>query len=210
MTTRTRADADAARAAWSAGHVPVGKSGPWEVSRLEVTQEASEMDSLRALINGHMRYARPGTVTQLLRNGTVVMSDTVDEMHDHYPLRRRTGRLLVNGLGLGCGLRLALASPGVTHVDVVEVSSDVLALVGPSLADYGDLVTLHHADAFTIQWPVGTRWDYAWHDVWDDISTDNLRGPGSYAALHRKYGRRVDAQGSWAFELARYYDRRGG
>lgn len=33
-----------------------------------------------------------------------------------------------------------------------------------------------------------------WHDVWDYIDANNLT---QMHALHRKYGRRADWQGSW-------------
>jgi spermidine synthase len=189
--------------------IPEGTSGRWSVQRVAVSQEDANLDRLQALVGGSARHVRPGTYTQLLRGRTVVMSDTPDELRDHSPLLGRSGRLLVNGLGLGCGLRMALADRlgrPVEHIDVVEIDADVIALVGPSFAD-DPRVTIHHADAFAIQWPKGTRWDFAWHDVWDSISTENLTGPGSYEALHRKYGRRVGSQESWAFHLVKRYQR---
>jgi hypothetical protein len=33
----------------------------------------------------------------------------------------------------------------------------------------------------------GKRYDMVWHDIWDDICSDNLEG---MAKLHRKYGDR--------------------
>lgn len=208
MSTRTRSVWEAGRA----DHIPEATSGAWEVRRIEVLPADEEFGKLRALINSHGRYVPAGIYTQLLCRGSVVMSDTPDELNDHAALLWHGGRVLVNGLGLGCGVRLALNAERhlrkpVEHIDIVEISEDVLNLVGPSLAD-DPRVTLHHADAFTKQWPAGTRWDFAWHDVWDSISADNLRGEGSYEALHRKYGRRCGAQASWAFDLAkRWRDR---
>jgi hypothetical protein len=72
----------------------------------------------------------------------------------------------------------------------------VIALVGPHYAR-DPRVTIHHADAYTIRWPVGIRWDVAWHDIWADMCEDNLPG---MATLHRRYGRRVEWQGSWGRE----------
>lgn len=215
MPTPTRTDP---YAAGRADGVPEGESGPWRVSKFTVSDSDAKMDALRAAIGGHGRSVPPGDYTRLTRNGYVVMSDTPDELRDHAVLARVGGRVIVNGLGLGCGVRMALADhhrydgtviPGATHIDVVEISEDVIALTGPTFDD-DPRVVIHHADAFTMTWPTGTRWDFAWHDVWDDISSDNLRGEGSYAALHRKYGRRVDTQASWAFELAKAQERRGG
>lgn len=142
----------------------------------------------------------------LRRHGTLVMSDTPDEIRDLSPiLSRGKGRVLVNGLGLGCVLRGLLAKEEVEHIDVLEVSPELIELMGPYFAD-DDRVTIHEGDCFTFRWPAGTRWDCVWHDVWDDLCMENLTEggqpqPGSYEKLHRKYGRRCDWQGSWGYDF---------
>jgi spermidine synthase len=195
MTTADITPRQAARA----DNVPEGESGPWRVERFEVAEMASQFGSM--FRTG--RFVPPGTYTRLMRHGTVVMSDTPDEMRDHAAIfSKGYGRVLVNGLGIGCVIRGLLAKSEVEHIDVVELSSDVIALVGPTFENE-PRVTIHHADAFAISWPAGTKWDCAWHDVWDDLCTDNLKGEGSYEKLHRKYGRRVGWQGSWGYEIVR-------
>lgn len=140
------------------------------------------------------------------------MSDTPAEMRDLAPLfwQPPSGRILVNGLGLGCVIHGLLASKEVTSIDVVEIDPDVIELVGSQIKD--PRLTIHEGDAFTIQWPVGMRWNYIWHDVWDELCTDNLNGedvhPGTYATLHRRYGRRCDWQGSWGYDFLKYQQRR--
>jgi hypothetical protein len=47
----------------------------------------------------------------------------------------------------------------------------------------------------------------AWHDVWANICEDNLP---LMARLHRRYGRRVNWQGSWSKEVVLAARRRGG
>jgi spermidine synthase len=114
-------------------------------------------------------------------------------------MRPPVERVIINGLGLGCALRGVLSYPHVRHVDVVEVSQplvDLMVTLAPWVSD--PRVVLHVDDAYTKPWPPGTRWDVAWHDIWDDITTDN-----DYATLHRRYGRRVTEQGSWGFHLAK-------
>jgi hypothetical protein len=155
------------------------------------------------------RFAPPGDYTWLkrVRDGKpreTVMSDTPDELHDHaepiWEARRTdTRRILINGLGLGCVLRGVLAYPHVEHVDVVEIDAELVDLMIRH-ADWvrDPRVEIHVADAYEMRWPVGTRWDFAWHDVWDTITSDN-----NFARLHRMYGRRVEAQASWGFELAK-------
>jgi hypothetical protein len=77
-----------------------------------------------------------------------------------------------------------------------------------------DRVAIHHGDAFTYSWPTGVRWDIAWHDVWDELSVDNLsqsqvdKDAGdpdhSIARLMRRYARRVTWQGAWGHDFLRY------
>jgi hypothetical protein len=95
-------------------------------------------------------------------------------------------------------LRVALRTEEVRHVDVVEIDPDVLALVGPHYealaAERGKTLVLHEADLFTVKWPVGSRWDVAWFDVWGDVSTDNLT---EMSKLRRSYARRAGWQDCW-------------
>lgn len=173
--------------------VPEGQSGKWRVERFTVRPHDLH-ESLRLIKTG--RGVPAGVYTGLYHGRSIVMSDTPDEIRDHlHFIYRAHGRILVHGLGLGMVLKALLLKPEVTHVDVVEKSADVLALVGPSYSD--PRVSIHHGDAYSFQFPPGTRWNYAWHDIWPDICTDNLNG---MSKLHRRYGRRVDWQGSWCRE----------
>jgi len=189
--------------------VPEGRSGPWRVERFTV--EKDDLGRIHYALQG--RDVTPGTYTRLMKDGRPhdpMMSDTPSEVRDLFPavfeIRERGGRVLLNGLGLGVILKVALATPEVTHVDVVEVDPDIASLVWPTYA--GDpRAALHLGDAYTIAWPRGVRWSVAWHDVWPTICTDNLP---EMARLHRKYGRRVDWQGSWAKEWLMDMRRRDG
>lgn len=153
----------------------------------------------------------------------VMMSDTPDEANDHYEVIDAAwtfgGTMLIHGLGLGCVLNACLASPEITHIDVVEKSADVIALVAPYFQEHVDAgrLTIHHDDCATKVWPVGSYWDLVWHDIWEYISTRNLSDPEiaehgvPYAKLHRKFGARCSWQGSWGFEQAKKrarYDKR--
>lgn len=176
--------------------VPEGVSGDWRVERFTVSEEDAQMDRIRNMFKGR-RSVDAGTYTRLMRGGYLVMSDTRDEKSDHsYFVRAATGHVLINGLGLGMVLNAVLQKPDVTHVTVVEASADVIALVGPHYA--GPRVTIVHSDAMTYQPPKGERFGAVWHDIWDDITADNLE---DMKTLHRRYGRRTDWQGSWAREL---------
>lgn len=186
---------------WTAKYrvdVPEGVSGEWSVSRFTVSEQDAAYTRMRAALNPRERGREvpAGTYTQLRRGRTLVMSDTPAEIMDHLDfIHAATGRVLIHGLGLGMVLKAVLAKPDVTHVDVVEISEDVIRLVAPSYAD--PRVRIRHGDALTYRWPVGFSWDAVWHDVWDNICGDNLP---SMKTLHRRYGKRTRWQGSWARE----------
>ena len=179
--------------------VPEGRVGPWAIERFTVPKEPN-IEMMRLALAG--RPVPPGEYTRLThdRRG-VIMSDTPAEIRDHSGffgrLRARFSdvkprRVLIHGLGMGMALRYALLQDHVEHVDVVEIDADVIALVGPHYAD--DRLTIHHGDALDFRFPPGTTWDLAWHDIWDEISADNL---AQIARLKRRYGRRVDWQAAW-------------
>lgn len=173
--------------------VPEGRSGAWSVERFTVNPDQSRFDAIRALTRGSRRYVRPGTYTRLMRGAQVVMSDTPDEMSDHIePVRRATGSVLINGLGLGMVLNAVLKA-SITDVTVVEKSEDVIRLVAQHYTT-DPRVTIVCADALEFQPPKGKRYDVVWHDIWDNICSDNL---DEMITLHRKYGRRAAWQGSW-------------
>lgn len=180
--------------------VPEGESGDWKVERFTVGEQ-DMLGQLGSLFSTG-RSVPPGTYTRLTRGGTVVMSDTPDELRDHmFPaleIRQRGGRVLIGGLGLGCVLQAALLSENVTHVDVVEQSKDVVSLVAPhyerAALDQGKTLAIHEADVFAVKWPPGTRWSVAWFDIWDNMSADNYP---EFSRLLRSYGRRADWKGCW-------------
>ena len=181
--------------------VPEGQSGIWRVERFTITLDQAKFESMRMSFRPGGRHCRAGTYTRLMRDSTVVMSDTPDEKRDHYWfVRIAKGRVLVNGLGIGMVLNALLLKPEVEHVTVVEKSEDVIKLVAPHYA--GPRVEIVHADALEYRPAPGVRFDSVWHDIWDYICADNL--PEMHK-LHRRYGRRCEWQGSWARELCERY-----
>jgi hypothetical protein len=173
-------------------NIPDGKSGDWIVETHEVTEEAAKYHKIAALMKGSGRYSPAGTYKGLRYKGQVIMSNTPDEIHDHYPLfRNASGRVLINGLGFGMCIEMIIDK--VEHITVVEISEDVIKLVGPYYKD-NPKVEIVHADAFEYKPEKGIRFNAVWHDIWPEICTDNLP---EMARLHRKYGRKTDWQGSW-------------
>jgi len=182
--------------------VPEGKSGSWSVESFEVP-ENDFSQFISSFKTG--RSVPAGKYKRLLRGGTCVMSNTPDEIRDFMGfVWRSSGNILVNGLGLGVLLKALLNRPETEHVTVIELNEDVIKLVGPTYEN-DPRVTIIHADAFEYKPTKGVRYDAVWHDIWDNICSDNLEG---MKRLHRKYGRRSDFQMSWCRSLCEYYKRR--
>jgi hypothetical protein len=189
--------------------VPDGSSGPWSVSSYKVSKDAETFGMLRAAFSSARgRYVPAGTYKSLNRNGQIIMSNTPDEIRDcSYFFYKARDRVLINGLGLGITLDVILNklneddSYAVKEVIVIELSQDVINLVAPTF-NKDPRVTIINADAYEYK-PVG-RFDTVWHDIWDNITSENL--PGMHK-LHRKYGKKTDWQGSWCRERCEYYSK---
>jgi hypothetical protein len=172
-------------------NIPEATIGAYRIEHFE-----SDCEDWHSMLRG--RVVPVGErFTRLMRGGTVVMSDTPAEMMDHYAaVRNAYGSCLINGLGIGMVLGAILRKEGVTDVTVVELSPEVIAMVSTSYQD--SRVTIVQADALKYKPPIGKRYQMVWHDIWDYICADNLP---QMRALHRKYGRRADWQGSWCRSL---------
>lgn len=180
--------------------IPEGEKGLWKVERFEIPE--TSIESMRLSFSG--RSVTPGTYTRLMRGRALVMSDTPAERRDHYGfVRNAKGHVLINGLGIGMCLNAVLKKPEVTKATVIEISQDVVDLVGPHYLE-DSRVEIVCASAFDYQPPKGVRYGAVWHDIWDDICSDNL--PEMHK-LHRKYERRADWQGSWCRETCEYQKR---
>lgn len=180
--------------------VPEGISGDWRVSRFEVDDKGARQhnfhEALRVFRDGTLRVVIPGTYTRLTCLGAIVMSDTPAEMDDHLqPVERASGHVLVNGLGLGMVAGACLVKPEVEKVTVVEISRDVIKLVGPHYkAKYGDRLEIVQEDAFKYKPPAGVRYSVVWHDIWNSICGDNRE---EMKKLRRKYNAKCGWQGCW-------------
>jgi len=174
-------------------HVKPGVSGDWCIEEFEVANSLFyRMDMIKT-----GRGVPPGKYLSIKRRGKVIMSNTPDEIRDFMPFYyKATGNVLINGLGLGVVLTAILSKKEITKVTIVEKSEDVIKLVSSCFND--ERLTIIHADAYDYNPPKGERFDAVWHDIWDDICTDNLP---QMSALHKKYGRRTKWQGSWAREI---------
>jgi spermidine synthase len=184
--------------------VPDGVSGVWAVETFTVSKQDADLERLRSMFVGRGRHVPEGTYKRLSRGGSVIMSNTPDEILDLYSFYYRAkGNILINGLGLGVALKMILQKPEVKSVCVVEQSEDVYKLVGPTY-EKDPRVKIFLASAFDFA-PRCRRYDAVWHDIWDNITSDNLE---EMKRLHRKYGRRADWQGSWCRERCEMHQER--
>ena len=184
-------------------NIPSGKSGNWSVEQFEVTEDQAAIERMRSMFSGG-RGVAAGEYTSLKYKNQIIMSDTPDEIRDHSTMiRMARGNILINGLGIGMVLQACLNKDVVNHVTVVEKSSDVIKLVGEYYKEkYGDKLTIVHEDAFTYKPDKNERYDAVWHDIWANITTDNL--PEMHK-LHRKYGKKTEWQGSWCRSTCERY-----
>ena len=184
-------------------NIPEGQSGDWKVEKFTVSEEEAKFHNMRAMFSfsDRGRPIKPGIYTRLMRDRTVVMSDTPAEITDHiWFIQDAIGNVLLNGLGLGVVLKGLLLKEEVEQVIINEISEDVIQLVSPSFKD--KRVIINHADAFTWK-PEDIRFNFIWHDIWDDICEDNL---SEMKKLHRKYGhylQKPSFQGSWGRDRIR-------
>jgi hypothetical protein len=179
--------------------------GDWEIHSYKVDDIGAFIHNAENPDPG--RWIVPGNYTSLLWHGgedsekfpagQTIMSDTPAEIADHLEfMEKANGRILINGLGLGVAVNYLLSEEKrkcVEHIDVVEMNGAVISLMAPYFKDDPKL-TIHHADAYEIKWPVNTFWNYAWHDIWYEINPDDLKLQNR---LHRKYQNHVGWQDSW-------------
>jgi len=190
--------------------IPDGQSGAWSVERFVVGEEEAKIERMRSAFSGFRQLSVwPGTYVCLNGPGGLWMSDTPSEAVDHYaPIRRAGvvgGHCLVTGLGLGLVTEALLAISAVKRVTVVELESDVIALVGPTLRErWGDRLEIVQADALTWRPPRGLRYSVVWHDIWQVLCGDNQ---ASMTKLKRRYAFRADWQRCWREETVRRVNR---
>ncbi|EGH2839229.1 hypothetical protein J6187_003805 [Salmonella enterica] len=175
-----------------------GKSGIWTLDSFVITPSKAQTLKLRAeYLKDQDEYIPPGVYRRLSCDNEVVMSNTPMEIRTCEGfIDRATGRVLINGLGLGMVLHAVLQKPDVTHVTVIEKSQDVINLVAEAFA-HDPRVEIIHADALEYCPPADVTYKVCWHDIWPDFSISNL---DEMEALERKYLHLCDWQDSWGKE----------
>lgn len=148
-----------------------GKCGDYELKQFTVSAKEAEIHWLRCIFNGRdSRALLPGTYWRLMHKGEIIMTNTPAEVMDHIPfIKKANGNVLVAGLGLGMVVHELLKKPEVKRITVVEISNEVIKLVGNSYKD--PRLEIVNADIFAFE--PSHKYDYGWYDIWNYICEDN-------------------------------------
>lgn len=181
--------------------VPCGEKGAYRIERKHVKP--------RPHIDISGRYVPEGEYTFLYHGNTLMMSDTPDEKRDHHEaVHQANGRCLIAGLGIGMVLNAVAMKECVSHIDVVEISQDVIDLVLPHYsALYPGKIECYCASIFDWKPAKGVMYNMAWFDIWNDLCTDNLK---AMEQLHRKFARKAKWKGSWGKSHLQWHLKRFG
>ena len=164
---------------WIKSEIPEGTSGNWKVEKFTVDKNEAKVHNLRCAINAHSagREIEEGVYTQLKRNGEIVMSDTPAELKDFkWFISMAEGHVLVSGLGLVT--QALIYKDSVKSVTIIEISPDVTKLVAPHFSTNKLCIIEGNAKNVLLKDRIKSleidRFDFAWHDIWDNICSDNL------------------------------------
>ena len=171
--------------------IPDGSNGEWVLESFSVNNDNNTYENIRHYKTG--RYVPNGTYKRLLRNRDVIMSNTPDEIGDFISfVNKAKGKILISGLGMGLLVKTLLEKPEVENITVIEISPELIELISPYFND--TRLEIINADIFMWKPNREQKWDYAWHDIWDSICSDNLK---DIKILHRKFKKFVNYQESW-------------
>lgn len=139
------------------------------------------------------------TMASMHIGGEVVMEDSRHELRRHLPIwLAARGRVLVTGLGLGCVVRGLLASPHVSHIDIVEIDDGIIRVIGSEFSSE-PRCTIYHDDATEWKPATDARWDFAWHDLWSESGSAHLQL--QHVKLLARFQDQIplERQGAWQF-----------
>lgn len=153
--------------------IPKGESGGYAVEHFRHKAgkplDTSNMRTsiIGGQVNAPVTYDRDTTWHRLKYKGGVWMTDLPIEQQQHRnALSRMRGDVLVGGLGLGLAANWLAASPEVESVTVVEISKEVVHLVGPHLRDPRGKIRVVRQDLFKYLKGHRISFDWAFYDIW--------------------------------------------
>lgn len=175
---------------------PDGRCGPWSIETFEVDSLTADYFNLRVQSKGAGPYHRvtPGMYKRLRHESRgVVMSNTPMEVLTNLEfINAAKGNVLINGLGLGMVLIAIIGKPSISKITVVEIDKDVISLTAPHFREHigSGRLTIVHSDCFNYRPPKGAKYDVIWHDIWDDITDENLFEMRTLRKLYYKVAKR--------------------
>lgn len=159
--------------------IPEGREGDYAIEHFTRPAGEVERSSLRTafhagqadkslVFNHETRWHR------LTESGGTWMTDLPIEQVQHdqalAPVIEQGGSVLVGGLGVGYAANILAAAKHVNRVVVVELSSEVVKLVGPHVKDPDGKVEIVNADLFDFlkQNNEGEQesFDWGFYDIW--------------------------------------------
>lgn len=165
--------------------IPAGKLGTAEV----VHDSPDFLSKLRGERDG--RPLNADIYTRLIVNDTLWMTDAEFECWTNAPfLRTAKGDVLIAGLGLGLILTPLLTNKAVSSVTVLEISPDVIALIGPHFNSKKLTIINVDARAWT---PPAKAFDVIYFDIWANVPNGDNKA--EVAALKRRYRRSLKTGG---------------
>lgn len=175
--------------------IPAGVLGVAKV----VHDTPDGLTRMRAAMHGQALSAE--TYTRLFVDGQLWMTDAEFECRTNNAfVWEAKGDVLIAGLGLGLILNPVLKKESVTSVTVLEISPDVVAMIGP-LYQHSKL-TVIHADVKV--WSLPKRsFDFIYFDIWADVPNSDNRE--EITALKRRYRASLKTGGrtrAWCEEYA--------
>lgn len=170
--------------------------GLWKIERIDAVAKfvGPSTVSMPERMVGWPNYTMLSRFTERTMHqvrGEIVMEDSRRELRKHLPIwMAARGRVLVTGLGLGCVVRGLLANRDVDRIEVVEIDRDICRVVGREFAGNAR-VGLTIGDALD-DGVVPGRFDYAWHDLWQEGDGLAL----THATLFQAFRPRCGPQGA--------------
>jgi hypothetical protein len=152
--------------------IPEGEVGTYRVKHFSRPAGEVERSNFRtAFIGGQghspLAFDRATNWHSLEYEGGVWVTDLPIEQQQHDDLLAPLfGSVLVGGLGIGYAATVLAANPDVDEVVVVEISPEVVELVGPHVRDPNGKVEIVTQDLFEFLRENDREFDWAFFDIW--------------------------------------------
>jgi hypothetical protein len=181
--------------------IPPRRKGNAQVRNFSVSRDKALAYNLSHLGNP----VCPGDYQKLIVGDKLMMSSTDWEWETcRDVLCSAKGDVLIFGLGLGLvpaellDENRKIQGGPVNSVTIVELSQDVIDLVGPTLLKKLKKLKIIKGDAFTWSPPPGQKFDTIYFDIWSFSSTDLLPVMGKLMRRASFWKRSKGKLGSWA------------